>query len=119
MTAFSADIDVLGTPVVGIPGDKFPGCPFGTWTRWFNVDDGDDSGDFETLAAIRQKYFEQICAQPTEVDGRNAESLTPAQFVDQDVTLTTELGLICRNTEVQSCDDYEVRFCCPSGRLNQ
>ena len=83
---------------------------------WFNVDDTTGPGDYETLAIIREKYPENVCNNPIDIEGRIAGTRRNAQKSNQRITINKDTGLICENVG-QICLNYEVRFCCPKGNL--
>ena len=117
-----------------------PDCTGGEWTPFINADAPGGNGDFETLWNARL-VDPSICTNPIAADARLAkESIHWSVLGRGEVTNN---GFVCKNTDyyhipylpgiypVQDgsygptddypfyyqCDDYEVRFCCPKGRL--
>jgi len=86
------------------------------WTIWFDVDDSNGAGDYETLAIIQEKYPETVCENPLNIEGRVTGTLQNALQSDQRLEIDKNTGLICKNID-QICLNYEVRFCCPRGKV--
>ena len=91
-------------------------CAYGDWTDWYDVDDPTGDGDFETLASIVQKHPKIKCPSPTHIQGRQTETKVDAKNSGQEISLDPAEGLICENIG-QTCQNYEVRFCCPKSKF--
>ena len=88
------------------------------WTKWFDVDDAEDAGDFETLLKIQRTCPESVCQEPISIQARVVGSDTLISALDfyQRIEMSPKVGLICKNVG-QSCQNFEVRFCCPEGKM--
>nr|CAB3262591.1 uncharacterized protein LOC100180679 [Phallusia mammillata] len=87
-------------------------CEEKYWTSFFNRDQPDGLGDFETAALIKFDFPEELCKHPTAIQARLPDGLHYLMS-NQDIFLNVTEGLICRNDITGGCLDYEVRFCCP------
>ncbi|XP_077371422.1 mucin-5AC-like [Festucalex cinctus] len=85
-------------------------------TDWFDLDDPEGNGDFELLDHIRYKYPGKVCSQPIAIQARPVSAdrapSTPEIFLNLDATR----GFSCWNADQTDkvCEDYKVRFTCPS-----
>ena len=93
-----------------------PTSPTCSWTNWINTDSAGGSGDWETVCNIKNEGSLQETCNPAAfeartVDGHVYANQTNEQFDYNDAVL----GFLCRNNDQDddSCQDYEVRFCCP------
>uniref|UniRef100_A0A8C3XF60 Cartilage intermediate layer protein 2 n=1 Tax=Cyanoderma ruficeps TaxID=181631 RepID=A0A8C3XF60_9PASS len=91
-------------------GDRGKGA---AWTSWFNIDHPGGDGDHESLAAIRQRFGDRVCARPLALEARS-----PGRQVHlgQVVHASPERGLRCLHREQPpgtTCANYHVRFLCP------
>ncbi|XP_039609077.1 mucin-2-like isoform X2 [Polypterus senegalus] len=95
-----------------------PECKYTSWISSF-YPDFKSTGDFETIANIKQKGY-AICQSPREIQCRAVE-LPDVELseIGQIVTCNLNEGLICKNNDqtgdVKLCYDYEVRFLCCEG----
>ena len=64
---------------------------------------------------INQNYPEELCNNPTHIEGRTVDGSIDAKEFGQDIFMALYAGLICQNVG-QTCENYEVRFCCPNGK---
>ena len=109
-------VDILPLPPNILPAPL--ACVNDDWTAWYDVDSPTGDGDFESLSFIIESYPEMVCDQPTHVEGRVARKGTDARDSGQRISLNPMVGLLCRNEEnLERCLDYEVRFCCPRGKI--
>nr|XP_006823820.1 PREDICTED: mucin-5AC-like [Saccoglossus kowalevskii] len=90
-------------------------CPDGKWTNWFNTNNPDSMGDYESHGMIRATY--DVCINPVSIECRAVGSESPYDQTSGQGRITCEpnVGLLCFNEHQQSkqCPDYEVRFFCP------
>ena len=85
------------------------------WTSWHNRDTPSFSGDIET----RRNYWPPgTCAErsepPSAVQARISGSKEPWSKSSDVITVNPDHGLSCQNNQQvdNSCEDYEVRYCC-------
>ena len=88
-------------------------CPENRWTSWYDRDNPSGNCDCETLIDLRRENPGEICDEPTEIEARLVSTKAPYTGNLENIQFDTEVGLDCRNGRGQTCDDYEVRFCCP------
>jgi len=89
----------------------------GTWTEYFNIDqpgDDIDDCDCELLSTIRENYPD-VCEFPIAIDVKLA-NLSDYYMFDSEFDVSLNGGFRCENSDQQTCEDYKVRFCCPSGK---
>ena len=101
--------------MTGLPPS--PVCTNGNWTEFFDTDNADGDGDFETLRDINTQHAGRACSNPTEVDAQLVSNGKDYRSVGQVLRISPQIGLICENrqqTNQRGCLDYRVRFCCPS-----
>lgn len=83
-------------------------------TRWFNRDSPNSTGDYETLAGLRETN--DACDHPVAVECRTLQNgnLVDSSETGEALTCDTTTGLSCRNLSQadRKCEDYEVRFYC-------
>ena len=94
-----------------------PVCRNGLWTKFFDRDNPNGNGDYETLRDINRENPGDACSNPTAVQARVKSTRRDYRTTQQVVQVNTLIGLICENrqqTNRRRCLDYEVRFCCPS-----
>ena len=106
---------LTGSLNAGLP--PAPVCTNGRWTEFFNRDNPNRDGDFETLASIDRQFGGRSCLNPTAVDVQLVSNGRDYRSVGQVVQLNLTLGFICLNREQpegRNCLNYKVRFCCPS-----
>ena len=78
-------------------------------------DDPGHSQDNESTAGYRQSG-NPVCGVdiPTSIEARVIATKADFSSTGQTVSIDTENGFICENSENDpKCADYEVRFCCP------
>ncbi|XP_078131065.1 uncharacterized protein LOC144533525 [Sander vitreus] len=86
------------------------------WTDWFDRDDPSGTGDWESLADLRNEYPGKICSKPVVVEARTLSGLTVAAAGNVIYVSDTTTGFVCRNQDQprnKMCNDYRVRFRCP------
>ncbi|CAK8673069.1 unnamed protein product [Clavelina lepadiformis] len=85
-----------------------------SWTQWYDRDDGDGTGDIETIALLRrERPDDNICATPYAVDARLKRNRIRHDPNQPNIVMNTKIGFRCNNREpFPPCRDYEVRFCC-------
>jgi len=98
-------------------GLSVPKCGEGhAWTQFFDRDNPGGYGDYETLSLLLNENPGKLCKNPTAIDARLVSNNDPYQSANQVVTISTSYGFQCVNSQNSGqCEDYEVRFCCPSG----
>jgi hypothetical protein len=97
-----------------------PKCePIGSWswTPWFNFHIPNSKGEYELHAAIRSQHPSLVCAQPRAVSAVNQGGLDMNQT--SDLMTLRSYDVICLNSydpkyQRKLCDDYSVRYCCPT-----
>ncbi|XP_063173737.1 proteoglycan 4-like [Candoia aspera] len=86
------------------------------YTRWFNQDDPEDSGDYELTAAILYRNPSEMCSLPKAIEVQAVDG-TPASETRQKFAVNkAKIGFICLNIMQGKgchCRDYRVRFLCP------
>ncbi|XP_077175195.1 mucin-2-like [Paroedura picta] len=91
------------------------------WSQWYDVSfpkDEPGGGDYETYEAIRNKYGNNFCSAPQNIECRAKDS--PEQNLEelgQKVECNVTYGLICRNEDQDKslwnlCYNYEIRVNC-------
>ena len=93
-----------------------PFCAPNSWTSWYDNDDPQGDGDDESLLTLRTRFPGEICAHPTEFEARVVSSGLALDLNSGNVLASRLEGLECLNI-FGDCEDYEIRFCCPQGRL--
>ncbi|KAM9839819.1 uncharacterized protein ACBR49_016810 [Aulostomus maculatus] len=85
------------------------------WTKWFDRDNPNRRGDFETLAFLHQEYPGKICETPLQIEVQTTSGASVDTTGDTIDTSDTTTGFICRNSDQKPgrCSDYKVRFQCP------
>ena len=98
-----------------VSGQSTPECS-GTWTKFFDQNNVDDTGDSETFRDLNNAFPGQICPSPSAVDAQVVETDRDYRTSGQVVQVDTSSGLLCLNEQQSNgrCLDYRVRFCCPS-----
>uniref|UniRef100_A0A8C1G2T8 WxxW domain-containing protein n=1 Tax=Cyprinus carpio TaxID=7962 RepID=A0A8C1G2T8_CYPCA len=88
-------------------------------TPWFDQDDPDKEGDWETLSSILLKYPLQVCAQPIAIEVVTTSGILVQPNGNFPIYDPTQ-GFACVNQPLQRwcwwswwCKDYKVRFTCP------
>ncbi|XP_068585488.1 mucin-5B-like [Cebidichthys violaceus] len=86
------------------------------WTDWFDRDNPSGTGDWETLLHLRKENPGKICPKPGDIEAQTLTGLTVAQTGDAIYRSDTTTGFVCRNRDQRKkiCNDYRVRFSCPS-----
>ena len=105
-----------------------PICENGEWTSYFSTDTPDGRGDFETLDKVRL-IDPTVCQIPTNVDARRISDSAHWSVIGRGRIFKN--GFECKNVFTPilridvahklpqySCDDYEVRFCCPKRKFS-
>jgi hypothetical protein len=88
-----------------------------SWTPWFNFHTPNSKGEFELHAAIRSRHPNIVCAEPRSVSAVNQANVHMNQTLD--IIAVRSYDVFCLNSydpNVQNkvCDDYSVRYCCPT-----
>ena len=91
-----------------------------SWTPWFNFHKPSMKGEYELHAAIRSRHPTIVCAKPHGVSAVNQAGIDMNQTLD--TILLRSFDVICLNNydpkhQWKICDDYSVRYCCPTIRL--
>ncbi|XP_044308229.1 uncharacterized protein LOC123034708 [Varanus komodoensis] len=86
------------------------------WTRWFDQDNPEGTGDLELLEDIVDNHLDETCSQPMGIEVQTLDG-TPASKTGQQFSVNDAiLGFACINAfqeKGQRCHDYRVRFTCP------
>lgn len=98
-----------------------------TWTPWLDRDNPSGEGDFEGLGD--HQAAGNACENPVRIQCRTVTGHVPWRATDDtyycDLRSGDEAapGGVCRNAEQTTgdkyCEDYEVRFLCPSSELKE
>lgn len=92
-------------------------CEVGTWTNWMNRDNPADGLDDETTFKYINLDGINLCDgnAPTSTEARVAGTEADYKTTGQTVSIDPVDGFKCEdsNQNGQSCENYEVRFCCP------
>ncbi|XP_051934898.1 mucin-5AC-like isoform X1 [Hippocampus zosterae] len=85
------------------------------WTKWYNHDNPDNNGDYETLSKLRRENPMEICDVPIQIEARTLSGGSVDSTGETIHKSDTKTGFICRNVDQSRgiCSDYEVRFLCP------
>jgi hypothetical protein len=88
-----------------------------SWTPWFNFHRPTIKGEYELHAAIRSRYPTIVCAAPRAVAAVNQAGIDMSRTLD--MILLRVNDVICLNNydprfQRKLCDDYSVRYCCPT-----
>ena len=76
------------------------------WSDYINNDGPDGIGDWESRS-------DTVCASPTAVEASLVSD--PFGLINQNIHIDNDLGVYCLNDENDgACEDYAVRFCCPT-----
>ncbi|XP_024912335.1 mucin-5AC-like isoform X2 [Cynoglossus semilaevis] len=86
------------------------------WTPWFNRDDPNGSGDWETLTELKKQNLGKICDSPLQIEVQTTSGDSMDSTGDTIDVADVHTGFVCKNSEQTSgkCQDYEVRFQCPN-----
>ena len=91
-------------------------CDDGTWTEWTSRDDPADGLDDESVWKYRDLDGVNICDgnAPTSTEARVINTQEDYTETGQTLSINPATGLTCQDVAGgQTCEDYEVRFCCP------
>lgn len=88
-----------------------------SWTPWFNFHKPSIKGEYELHAAIRSRHPTIVCPEPHGVSAVNQAGVDMNQTLD--MILLRSNDVFCLNNydpkyQQKICDDYSVRYCCPS-----
>ncbi|XP_077996486.1 uncharacterized protein LOC144449784 [Glandiceps talaboti] len=95
------------------------------WTKWYDRDTpgtGAGGSDWENLLSYEFDEgwkYPDLCENPIGIECRVKKTHNPSWYTGQYLyyPCTVKEGLICRNMDqpfYEQCEDYEVRFQCPS-----
>ncbi|XP_034386333.1 mucin-5AC-like [Cyclopterus lumpus] len=86
------------------------------WTKWFDRDNPSGTGDWELLSSLRRQYPGQICPNPGAIEAQTLTGISVAAAGEKIYRNDISNGFICRNRDQRDkrCQDYRVRFTCPS-----
>lgn len=97
-------------------GACFPDCgypppPYIQWSSWLNRDDQLGSGDWETRADFTT--LQVGCSLPAYIEAQTTSGVS-WKYSGEKLSVSPDLGLICRNAEQSDgwCYNYRVRFGC-------
>lgn len=90
-----------------------------SWTPWFNFHRPSVKGEYELHAAIRSRHPTIVCAEPRAVSAVNQAGIDMNRTLD--MILVRGYDVFCLNSydpkfQKKVCDDYSVRYCCPTLR---
>jgi len=90
-----------------------------SWTPWFNFHTPTAKGEYELHAAIRSQHLTTVCAQPSAVSAINQAGVHMNETLD--MIILRSYDVFCLNSydpkyQRKICDDYSVRYCCPTVR---
>ena len=80
----------------------------------------DNSFDMETISWRQNRR--PVCGldMPTSIEARVISTQADYSTTGQNVLFDPENGFLCENSQNDpNCEDYEVRFCCPSKYLSK
>jgi hypothetical protein len=94
---------------------RFACTPDSLWTPWLNRDDPGGNGDGEHLSAFLAEDY-PVCAHPVGVQCRRTVDKMDWTRTGERLACTPSGGAVCLNADQTdgACDDYEVRFVCPT-----
>ena len=78
-----------------------------TWLRWLDADDPPGLGDIETITSFSEHA---VCDEPK---GVKVETISGDEPNDAFHRISIQEGFTCENDPDNTCDDFEVSFCCP------
>ena len=97
-------------------------CPKdGSWTSWHSRDQPTGTGDWEVRSLYKPKG---TCVDdktpPLAIQARLVSNKKPYQTGRDVVTVNPSVGLVCRKKDQKdnTCNDYEVRYCCKKKDYN-
>jgi hypothetical protein len=81
------------------------------WTAWKNRDAPTNSGDNE-----QRSLMTDVCSNPIDFEARVVGTTTQYYSTGERLTASATYGLNCLNTDQPdgACQNYEIRFLCPS-----
>lgn len=84
------------------------------WTNWLNTDRPSGNGDYQTIKGLSEQGL--VCSEPLKIECRTANLKTEWWQTGEELTCNTSTGHVCnnRNQKDGRCEDYEVRYLCPS-----
>ncbi|CAF0938261.1 unnamed protein product [Adineta steineri] len=102
---------IIGQEIICEPKDSW------SWTPWFNFHTPSVKGEYELHAAIRSRHPTIVCAEPHGVSAVNQAGVDMNQTLD--MILLRSYDVFCLNSyepkfQRKICDDYSVRYCCPT-----
>lgn len=82
------------------------------------------SGDYdnESLEAYVEEDGTEICnsERPISIEARVIETKADYKTTRQIVTISPDIGFICKNSHNdRRCENYEIRLCCPGEYKNK
>ncbi|XP_034534879.1 mucin-5AC, partial [Notolabrus celidotus] len=91
------------------------------WTGWFDRDNPSGIGDLEILSVLQYENPAKICNKPLQIEVQTTAGLSAAATGDVIEVADVNTGFICKNSaQAQgTCQDYRVRFMCPSNFCSQ
>nr|XP_006008904.1 PREDICTED: uncharacterized protein LOC102355527 [Latimeria chalumnae] len=97
-------------------GEFCSGCV----TRWFNLADVSETGDFEFLELLKEEHSDELCDKPIAIEAQAVSGLPPSQTGDVIQLYDADRGFSCLNIQQEDkrCEDYQVRYICPEEFCN-
>ncbi|KAK5864265.1 hypothetical protein PBY51_001219 [Eleginops maclovinus] len=98
--------------ILTCPSDFCQGCR----TRWFDVDDPSDRGDYETLVQLQMLFPAELCMEPVAIEAMTLSGVPAHRTGDVFQIYDASRGFTCVNAEQpggRRCQDYRVRLTCP------
>ncbi|CAK8674590.1 unnamed protein product [Clavelina lepadiformis] len=108
-------VPVSTTPEVSSAEVPVLPCPADSWTQWFDVDDPTGNCDCEHFEFLQERFSNPACSSPINFEARTVGSHVPYDPNQPNIRAGLGFGFTCFNQPNVSCDDYEIRYCCPSG----
>lgn len=84
------------------------------WGAWINSDRPGGNGDYQMLNSLQKER--KVCERPSAIECRTVNTKTDWKSTGETMICDTQSGGFCINKEQKDgrCEDYEVRFSCPS-----
>ena len=111
-------------PAGQVIGSDFPPACLdrGKWTPWFDRSNpsGSDGDDNELLKHLQHERPGEICEQPLYMQAQTVDEIPARESGDVFDIFDALRGLTCVGSRQESgrCQDYRVRFFCPTGSLS-
>jgi len=106
--ALAEVVSTLNLSALDLSGSS--SCPENSsWTAWYDRNHPSGNCVCDLFSVLRNENPDEICENPTGVQARLVgEKMTVRQSDG------VAIGLECCDSGNLNCQDYEVRFCCPT-----